>query len=389
MQHPDKFSGDETNSTKRTMAFNNWNNQVQARWNMRPQEFNSEKKKLLYAATLLTGSAATGVAKVIEKINASPNDDTNWPYKTGLGLLDHLAGKYATMDLAAAAENTLTDLKQAGRYANFIDFLTEFTTQTDIAGWDDASKVRGMKARLTEELTKAIAVQIPHPAKDDWLGWTRMVSQLAVNAEAEKIQRRSNGGNGGSGSNGGNSGARKEDKGDPMDIDAIKINKLTPEERAHRRTNGLCFKCGRAGHLANACTSSGGNRGGGSGRGGRGGGRGGGQQNNNGNDNANVNNGNNGGNGNNANQYWYTQPQPGNQFVPDFPFRRGGGPSRGGRGGYSGGQQVRFMQVFPAGFAQELPDDAASTTTASDSTNGWYVGQYVNGTDRNQEQGNA
>ncbi|KAK4096787.1 hypothetical protein N658DRAFT_333028 [Parathielavia hyrcaniae] len=127
MQHPDKFSGDEADSTKRTQAFNNWNNQVQARWNMRPQEFNSEKKKLLYAATLLTGSAATGVAKVIEKINASPDNDVDWPYKTGMALLSHLAGKYATMDLAAAAENKLTKIKQAGKYVNFIDFLTEFT----------------------------------------------------------------------------------------------------------------------------------------------------------------------------------------------------------------------------------------------------------------------
>jgi len=38
-----------------------------------------------------------------------------------------------------------------------------------------------------------------------------------------------------------------------MDIDAIKISKLTPEERKRCQEKGLCFRCRKSGHLSNVC----------------------------------------------------------------------------------------------------------------------------------------
>ena len=38
-----------------------------------------------------------------------------------------------------------------------------------------------------------------------------------------------------------------------MDVDAIKISKLTPEERKRCQKQGLCFRCRKSGHLSNAC----------------------------------------------------------------------------------------------------------------------------------------
>lgn len=46
--------------------------------------------------------------------------------------MDYLARKYATMDLAADAENKLRSLSQKDEFAAFTDFLTEYTNLTDV-----------------------------------------------------------------------------------------------------------------------------------------------------------------------------------------------------------------------------------------------------------------
>ena len=38
-----------------------------------------------------------------------------------------------------------------------------------------------------------------------------------------------------------------------MDVDAICIEKLTPEDRQRCFNNNLCFKCCRPGHIASRC----------------------------------------------------------------------------------------------------------------------------------------
>ena len=39
----------------------------------------------------------------------------------------------------------------------------------------------------------------------------------------------------------------------PMEVDVIRHSRLTPEQREHRRRNGLCLFCGQKGHLIRAC----------------------------------------------------------------------------------------------------------------------------------------
>ena len=38
-----------------------------------------------------------------------------------------------------------------------------------------------------------------------------------------------------------------------MDIDVIKVARLTPEERKRCIEKGLCFRCRKPGHLSGAC----------------------------------------------------------------------------------------------------------------------------------------
>ncbi|KAK4150020.1 hypothetical protein C8A00DRAFT_37378 [Chaetomidium leptoderma] len=75
MPYPTAFTGNDKDSAKRTNAF----------------QFNNQKTKILYAAALLEGAAADG--------------------KTGEEFMKYLADKYATLDLAANAENKLRMIK--------------------------------------------------------------------------------------------------------------------------------------------------------------------------------------------------------------------------------------------------------------------------------------
>ena len=40
-----------------------------------------------------------------------------------------------------------------------------------------------------------------------------------------------------------------------MDVDVIRITKMTPQEREHCIKNSLCFCCHQSGHLSSACPS--------------------------------------------------------------------------------------------------------------------------------------
>ena len=40
-----------------------------------------------------------------------------------------------------------------------------------------------------------------------------------------------------------------------MDVDVIRITKMTPQEREHCIKNSLCFHCHQSGHLSSACPS--------------------------------------------------------------------------------------------------------------------------------------
>lgn len=53
---------------------------------------------------------AAGVFNGVQKVTANPNNSDDWPWKTVTDFMDHLARKYATMDLAANAENKLRSL---------------------------------------------------------------------------------------------------------------------------------------------------------------------------------------------------------------------------------------------------------------------------------------
>ncbi|KAK4118179.1 hypothetical protein N657DRAFT_405763 [Parathielavia appendiculata] len=99
LPHPEKFSGDEKDSAKRTQQFRTWKIQVIARWIVRPAEFRDECSKILYATALLIGTASDTTTHGVEIMMAHPYEPYLWTWKTGMDLMGHLARRYATLDL--------------------------------------------------------------------------------------------------------------------------------------------------------------------------------------------------------------------------------------------------------------------------------------------------
>jgi hypothetical protein len=88
---------------------------------------------------MFKGITYNSISIGIEKIEVSPIDNEDWPWKTGNKFIEFLSKKYTTHNLIAEVENKLSTVAQAGKLSIFADFLTEYTNLTYICEWDDAA----------------------------------------------------------------------------------------------------------------------------------------------------------------------------------------------------------------------------------------------------------
>jgi len=258
MPHPDRFDGSEPNATKRATEFRTWRQQVEARLGARPKDYNTEYRRILYAGSLLKGAAATGASIGLAKVTSNPDDPTKWDWKTATDFFGFLARKYANVDVVALAELALAKLMQSKEFSRFNDFLTEFTNQSDVAGWDNTRRVREFKQKVSQKIRDGLNVQISNaPRDDDFPGWVEIAQKLATNQETDNHLRQLYNNNNNGNHNQGGSNKRDKDP-DAMDLDKIKLNaaKLPQDERDRRAAQGLCFNCGQYGHLAATCRNA-------------------------------------------------------------------------------------------------------------------------------------
>lgn len=274
LPHPEKFTGEDSSTEKRTTRFQAWESQVADRWAMQPREFDKEYKKILYIGAMLSGAAHASVYDGMKKVRENRETPTEWEWPTAEALLTELRTRYMTYDTVTGALSKLGRLKQEGQWAKWADFITEYTRLTAMCKYDKASRVRELRRKMSKGMKDAVKVQLTLPEDDDWEGWVKACQTLATNAErTEDHQGVTQGGH--------NGGGNKNKDPDAMDLDAIQMSRMSDYERQRRLAEGLCLKCGQAGHVVKYCKNprnNGSNR---EGRGGRGqrGGRGGGYHN--------------------------------------------------------------------------------------------------------------
>lgn len=283
IKHPEAFTGDGNDLAKRTEDFKHWRQRVRTVWIDHPKQFRTERTKLTYFLTVLGGSALRGISKRLERVTEFPGDPTKWAWESADAVISELAEQYETFDEKTDALKKMTDLKQEGDYADYDRFAAYFTNLSTTLEWDDRTKVMQFELRLCGKLKKAIADKDDMPDDDDFTGWVarcrKITNRQATSAALSKMgQGLKTPVNPGNNNGNANSGKKENNKGDPMDLDAITlaISRLSQEEVTYRRANHLCLNCGKPGHVWRECRSKPASSRGGRGGFGRGNGRGGG-----------------------------------------------------------------------------------------------------------------
>ena len=261
---PDKFSATEKSEKRRYLSYKAWRGAICMRWRADAHEFPSEMKKICHAAGRLKDVAYERMSTGLTLMLDNPDNADRWLWKTGEEFLEALDRKYITIDVAAKAEEDLELLQQEGKYKVFSDFFTEYESLCEQCNLDEAAKVRNLRAKVSEPIRDLLKTVVPQPERNNYEAWAKLITGFARNQEHDDFHKKhpisrrhpgpgNNNHNSGNGNNGhGNTGAQKDP--DAMDLDAVRVNRVSPQEMERRINNDLCKRCGGSGHFALQCT---------------------------------------------------------------------------------------------------------------------------------------
>ncbi|KAG1836447.1 hypothetical protein DFJ58DRAFT_171486 [Suillus subalutaceus] len=251
LSRPDDFSG-----VKGTVSFKTWWRQVRVMFEAEPKIFTDDKKKVLFATSCMKGGSAGLWADNYTEEQFSLPSAQRWSF------VDFEAALKASFDDANAkreAQRQLELLKQGSLTAE--EFFVQFDQLARTAGWSAGSDdhlnlllERALNSRLVDRIWessdtikagtfaawKAKAIEqdqlyrqrearrqrphlpVPPPPRANSTQTPRSTSSPQQSSSATPTMGTFSG------------------QGLPMDVDAC-------------RRQGLCFKCGRHGHLAKDC----------------------------------------------------------------------------------------------------------------------------------------
>ena len=205
--------------------------------------FPTKQHKLRYTVSLLQGNAFPQIQPYILK--------TTIDFTNVTALLNVLEAAFSDPDRTGTVERKLETLKQANR--NFTTYYAEFSRHVANTQWNDAAKKTALSRGLSNEIKDALALadQVPE-AYGEFASYLQRLDNRIRAREAQRkgrppprapaprtpiapVQSTATGTHPG-----------------PMDLSTFRP-RLSPEERAWRITQNMCFYCGGQGHVARFC----------------------------------------------------------------------------------------------------------------------------------------
>lgn len=229
---PDKFDGTRS-------KFRGFVNQVRLLIRMQPLRYPTEETQVGLVGTLLSGTALSWFSPLVEK-NSPLLQDFH-------GFLEEFTNTFGETDRARTATTKLRSLQQRARAASI--YAAEFRQLACDVDWDDNALISAFRWGLRDDV-KDLLLNLPDPTT-----LSEAITQ-AVRCDNRLFERRQE---------------RRSTYGhyrvdsaisaqqpkvsmpEPMQIDASRIQRLTPEEKNRRRKEHLCLYCGEKGHGVDKC----------------------------------------------------------------------------------------------------------------------------------------
>jgi hypothetical protein len=242
-----KFKGDNDE-----LSFSDFKAKLQTAFARFPESLHSDKDKIQYALQSMEGIPFKYFAPYV---NGDVTDDegTLDSYNKFMSVLEEIHGDQHNLD---EVETKLQRLRQSGTMTSYI---ASFRTLSARLKWNEAALVARFKDGLSDEVKTSMASywNTLKTLRDTQTKATTVYNNLATQQRyrfrghgprsAPQAQRRSQ-------VNQNSHTSQTPASNDmAMDLDALRIKRLSSEEKQRRRDENLCLYCGGAGHRVRDC----------------------------------------------------------------------------------------------------------------------------------------
>ena len=233
---PDKFDGNRR-------KFRGFVNQVKLVFQMQPNTYLTDKIKIGFIGSLLSGPALDWFAPLMERSSPLLSDMKEFSAQ--------FEATFGDTDKARTAAIKIRSLRQGNRPA--ASYASEFQQLACDLNWDDAALMDQFRSGLRGDV-KDLLISFQDPADlnaaitmaircDNRLFERRQERQLEVTpmvgstgTTMSPLPRLS-----------------PSQANDPMQVDAVQFKPLTNDEKERRCRNNLCLYCGGSGHMVRNC----------------------------------------------------------------------------------------------------------------------------------------
>lgn len=211
-----------------------------------PESLATDKDMINYAILSMEGPPSRYLAPFINGL-AEDDDGILLSYKTFMSTLEAIYGDQTQTE---EVNYKLQRLRQTG---SMIDYIASFRSLSSRVQWNEPALVARFKDGLSDEVKLFLAPQwhtlkkikitqeaattayLNHQSQARLRG--RLHRAPIIQSRKPQVLHQSPAPTGPA----------------PMDLDAVRVRRLTPEEKQRRRDQGLCLYCGGSNHFAQAC----------------------------------------------------------------------------------------------------------------------------------------